>query len=228
MFSGAPFSGAPYSSVQRLAAVGGANSAAVAATEDNDVAAGLAGQINDAAVATTESLDVAAGVAGQINGAAVAATEANDTAAGAAGAINTATVAATEAADVASASAGPVAFADVPFGGAAWSWPKSRRDRRYVDDVDDVEPQTAPEHVAPPIIIPSAAPKPVLDIASILKDTAKTARIAAKEQAALNKLARIEIAVVNMKRDAQARADAAAKAEADEEDDLEGLLLMTW
>ena len=207
----------------------GAPSASIASIEDNDLAAFAAGSVIEASIAATEADDLAAFAAGPVAAgttADIATTEANDTMAALAGAINQANVAATEEADTAAISAGPPVEEPQFFGGAAWVWPKSRRDRRYLDDAPEVLP--AVEIPTPRAkIVPAPAVK--FDVAGAIAAAKKAARSVAAEEVALRRVERKRAAEDAARGAAlQAKAKARAKAIADEEDDLEALLMGAW
>jgi hypothetical protein len=119
----------------------------------------------------------------------------------------------------------PPVIAPRYFGGAAWVWPKSRRDRRYLDDA----PADEPTSVAPVVEVQRAkiTPAPKFDVAGAIAAAREAARNAASEEVALRRAERrlAAVATAQARAAANAQALAIAKAIADDEDDIETLLL---
>jgi len=158
----------------------------------------------------------------------VTATEANDTAAGNAVIVTplSASVAVVEQDDAMSALADIEDVQPQFVGGAAWNWPKSRRDRRYIDEAP--EPLPAVETPRPPRAKLALPQTPAFDVAGALAKAREAARGVAADEVFLRRAERREAALQRAQAVAVAQAAARAKADADDEDDIEALLMAAW
>jgi len=112
------------------------------------------------------------------------------------------------------------------FGGAAWNWPKSRRDRRWIDDAP--EPLPVVETPAPPRAKLAIPETPAFDVAGALAKAREAAKSVASDEVTLRRAERREAAAQKARAIAVAQAAAKAKADADDEDDIAALLAMAW
>ena len=123
--------------------------------------------------------------------------------------------------------AAPPEVAPQFFGGAKWVWPKSRRDRRYIDDAPVEEPLPVVETPRAKITL---APAPAFDVAGAIAAARQAARSAVSDEVALRRAERLQAATATAQAVAIAKAKAAAKAKADADDeaDIEALLMAAW
>lgn len=204
-------------------AAGAGLTAAVTATEADDTAGGASSLELTAATSATESNDTAAGSAALSLEAAVTATEANDTAAGAAVigvATLSASVAVTEQDDTAAGTAEiQVPFSDVPILPLVWQPPPKPRKKLSIAAV-------IAERVPDVGHIPTPLPKmPAFDVAGALDKARQAALLEARQINATRRADALAVAQKQAIAKAQAAKAAREKAEADDEDDVEMLLL---